>query len=246
MIIGAGRLALRVRGGRERHPRHEGPTGLLDRDRRCSRALHQAGGSPGLFRRRLHGRGNRAALSRSDLWVVDPIDGTANFARGIPHYCISIAFVSAGEIELGAIYNPWLDELYFARRGHGASRNGKPIRRPLRPISPGMRRAWLVDARAQRTTISKHSGACSKIGRQRPARRLGRTRLGLYRRRPFGRLRRTPHAALGLPCGVAARQRGRRRGRALPQGRRYCQWRSCDSQLPWYCARSAGCYWPAY
>ena len=63
----------------------------------------------------------------SDLWVVDPIDGTANFARGVPHYCISIAFVSAGEIELGAIYNPSLDELYFARRGHGASRNGQPI-----------------------------------------------------------------------------------------------------------------------
>jgi myo-inositol-1(or 4)-monophosphatase len=62
-----------------------------------------------------------------DVWVVDPIDGTANFARGIPHYCISIAFVSGDEIELGAIYNPSLDELYFARRGRGATLNGKPI-----------------------------------------------------------------------------------------------------------------------
>jgi myo-inositol-1(or 4)-monophosphatase len=62
-----------------------------------------------------------------NVWVVDPIDGTANFARGIPHYCISIAFVSANEIELGAIYNPSLDELYFARRGRGATLNGKPI-----------------------------------------------------------------------------------------------------------------------
>lgn len=64
---------------------------------------------------------------RSDIWVVDPIDGTANFARDIPHYCISIAFVSNGEIELGAIYNPSLDELYFARRGQGATRNGKKL-----------------------------------------------------------------------------------------------------------------------
>lgn len=61
------------------------------------------------------------------VWVVDPIDGTANFARGIAHYCISIAFVSGGEIELGAIYNPSLDELHFARRGRGATLNGEPI-----------------------------------------------------------------------------------------------------------------------
>ena len=63
----------------------------------------------------------------ADTWVVDPIDGTANFARGIPHYCISIALVRGGEIEIGAIYNPALDELYFARRGRGATRNGAPI-----------------------------------------------------------------------------------------------------------------------
>jgi myo-inositol-1(or 4)-monophosphatase len=62
-----------------------------------------------------------------ETWVVDPIDGTANFARGIPHYCIAVAFVSGEETELGAIYNPSLDELHFARRGRGAVRNGKPI-----------------------------------------------------------------------------------------------------------------------
>lgn len=60
-------------------------------------------------------------------WVVDPIDGTANFARAIPHFCISIAFIAAGEIELGVIVNPKLDETYFARRGRGAYRNGQPI-----------------------------------------------------------------------------------------------------------------------
>jgi len=61
-------------------------------------------------------------------WVVDPIDGTANFARAIPHFCISIAFVSGGETLLGAICNPGTDELYFARKGRGATRNGAPIR----------------------------------------------------------------------------------------------------------------------
>lgn len=62
------------------------------------------------------------------VWVVDPIDGTANFARGIPHFCISIAYVEGGRTEIGAIYNPALDELYFARRGQGATLNGAPIR----------------------------------------------------------------------------------------------------------------------
>ena len=66
-------------------------------------------------------------ILKERVWVVDPIDGTANFARAIPHFCISIAFVSAGRVELGAICNPSTGELYFARRGHGATRNGTPI-----------------------------------------------------------------------------------------------------------------------
>lgn len=61
------------------------------------------------------------------VWIVDPIDGTANFARRIPHYCIAIAYVFAGETRLGGIYDPSRDELYLARKGQGASRNGKPI-----------------------------------------------------------------------------------------------------------------------
>jgi myo-inositol-1(or 4)-monophosphatase len=62
------------------------------------------------------------------LWVVDPIDGTANFARGIPHFAISIAFVDRGSVEFGAIDNTAASELYFARRGRGATRNGAPLR----------------------------------------------------------------------------------------------------------------------
>lgn len=65
---------------------------------------------------------------RRDTWVVDPIDGTANFARGIPHFCVSIAFVRDGRTEIGAVFNPCLGELHFARRGAGATRNGGEIR----------------------------------------------------------------------------------------------------------------------
>lgn len=63
-----------------------------------------------------------------EVWVVDPIDGTANFARGIPHFCISIAFVRDAKSEIGVIYQPTTDELYACRRGGGATLNGRPIR----------------------------------------------------------------------------------------------------------------------
>ena len=69
----------------------------------------------------------RPAGAGGAAWVVDPIDGTANFARGVPHFCISIACVAAGRIEVGVIYNPMLDELFAARRGGGALLNGAPM-----------------------------------------------------------------------------------------------------------------------
>ena len=58
------------------------------------------------------------------IWVVDPIDGTANFAKGVPHFCISIAAIVGREAEIGVIYDPMVDELFAARRGAGATLNG--------------------------------------------------------------------------------------------------------------------------
>ena len=63
-----------------------------------------------------------------NVWVVDPIDGTANFARGIPHFAISIAFVREGRVEIGVVYDVMHAELYTAQRGRGASLNGEAIR----------------------------------------------------------------------------------------------------------------------
>jgi myo-inositol-1(or 4)-monophosphatase len=59
------------------------------------------------------------------LWIVDPIDGTANFARQIPHYCISLGLMVDGRLEAGALYEPNQDELFIAQRGKGAWLNGK-------------------------------------------------------------------------------------------------------------------------
>lgn len=63
-----------------------------------------------------------------DAWVVDPIDGTSNFVRGIPHWCISIAHVADGRVAVGVIYDPIRDELFAAARGRGATLNGRPMR----------------------------------------------------------------------------------------------------------------------
>lgn len=62
------------------------------------------------------------------VWIVDPIDGTANFARGIGHFCISIALVAGGRTAVGVIYDPMRDETFAARRGGGATLNGAPMR----------------------------------------------------------------------------------------------------------------------
>jgi myo-inositol-1(or 4)-monophosphatase len=69
-----------------------------------------------------------ASGSGEAVWIIDPIDGTANFAHGIPHFCVSIALLSGAELALGAIAAPMYHELYLARRGRGAFRNGKPMR----------------------------------------------------------------------------------------------------------------------
>ena len=70
----------------------------------------------------------RPASGGGATWVVDPIDGTSNFARGVPHFCVSIACVAGGRIEVGVIYDPMRDELFSARRGGGSRLNGAPIR----------------------------------------------------------------------------------------------------------------------
>ena len=61
------------------------------------------------------------------LWIVDPVDGTANFARQIPHFCISLGLMVNGSLQAGAIYAPMSDELFIAQLGQGAWLNGQPM-----------------------------------------------------------------------------------------------------------------------
>ncbi|HJR08803.1 MAG TPA: inositol monophosphatase family protein [Pyrinomonadaceae bacterium] len=61
-------------------------------------------------------------------WIIDPLDGTTNYAHGYPCYCVSVALERAGELVLGVIHDPTRDETFAAERGAGAALNGRRIR----------------------------------------------------------------------------------------------------------------------
>ena len=61
-------------------------------------------------------------------WIIDPLDGTTNFAHGYPCFCVTLALEHDGEIVLGVTFDPTRNELFAAERGRGASLNNKPIR----------------------------------------------------------------------------------------------------------------------
>lgn len=61
-------------------------------------------------------------------WIIDPLDGTTNYAHGYPCFCVTIALEHDGELVIGVTFDPTRDELFAAERGRGATLNGKPIR----------------------------------------------------------------------------------------------------------------------
>ena len=61
-------------------------------------------------------------------WIVDPLDGTTNYAHGYPIFCVSIALEHEGRIVLGVVHDPTRDETFAAARGEGATLNGRPVR----------------------------------------------------------------------------------------------------------------------
>lgn len=66
-------------------------------------------------------------MDSSVKWIIDPIDGTVNFANGIPICCVSIGVEQNGQMIMGAVYNPFLKEFFFAQHGFGATLNNKII-----------------------------------------------------------------------------------------------------------------------
>ncbi|MGB1341617.1 MAG: inositol monophosphatase family protein [Pseudomonadales bacterium] len=86
-------------------------------------------------------------------WVIDPIDGTANFSRQIPHFCVSMACLHRGKLLHGIIVNPITEEEFVATRGKGAQLNGKKIR-----VSSGEKLEGALFASAGRYSESSFHG----------------------------------------------------------------------------------------
>lgn len=97
--------------------------------------------------------GEGIEIGDDEQWVIDPIDGSSNFSRGIPHFSVCIGLLKGGVPVVGAVYNPMTKELFSFKKGGGAFLNGKPIRvstvselsKAQVVFSPGSRKSELWD-----------------------------------------------------------------------------------------------------
>ncbi|OGQ53131.1 MAG: inositol monophosphatase [Deltaproteobacteria bacterium RIFCSPLOWO2_02_FULL_53_8] len=120
------------------------------------------------------------AVSSSPFrWIIDPIDGTTNYAHGFPVFCVSIALEVSGTVVYGCVYNPMLDELFTARKGGGAFLNGRPIHVSSIPHinSSLLATGFPYDIRTSKTTNLEHFAAFAK--RAQAIRRAGSAALDL-------------------------------------------------------------------
>lgn len=81
---------------------------------------------------------SKNASSANYRWIIDPIDGTSNFSRGLNQSAISVALQHGEEIVLGVVYNPFNDDLFYAEKDKGAFFNGKRITTSDRPFADGL------------------------------------------------------------------------------------------------------------
>ena len=112
-------------------------------------------------------------------WVIDPLDGTANFVHGVPHFCVSIALRIRGRVEHGVIFDPIRQELFSASRGAGARVDNHRLRVSTRPKLEG---AMISSGLPSRHLNRKEAylGTCSRImGSYAAARNSGSAALDL-------------------------------------------------------------------
>lgn len=131
VAIAAARAAgglLRERFGASHQIRRKGPTDLVtEMDQQAedliAGTLREAFPAYGLVGE----EGGEQFLSDNPRWLIDPLDGTINYIRGYPFFAVSIALEQDGQIVVGVVYNPILDELFVGEKGRGASLNGHSI-----------------------------------------------------------------------------------------------------------------------
>jgi myo-inositol-1(or 4)-monophosphatase len=129
VAVKAGHLALEMRSGLAPAEAKSAIDFCTEADRAVEQLVRkqiaEAHGEPVLGEEYGHDAG---ADAHAGLWVVDPIDGTTEYIHGSGRWCVSLAYVRDGAIELGVIYEPVGNRLFSARAGQGASLNGAPIR----------------------------------------------------------------------------------------------------------------------
>jgi myo-inositol-1(or 4)-monophosphatase len=114
-----------------------------------------------------------------DEWLVDPLDGTVNYAHGIPMFSVSIAYACNNQVRLGVVYDPMRDELFAGERGGGAWLNGRPLHAS---VVADLRRSLLVtgfpyDTWSNPVNNLDHFAAFSKLSQG--VRRLGSAAIDL-------------------------------------------------------------------
>jgi len=105
---------------------------VTEADRRSDALIREAVAATYPEHRVLSEEGDGLADLAGPVWVVDPVDGTANYARGHPYVAVSIAYAVDGVVRAGVVHAPFLNETFTAARGSGAHLNGTAIR----PSSP--------------------------------------------------------------------------------------------------------------
>lgn len=115
--------------GGEQEIRYKGEVDLVtDADERAERTIRRVLSESFPDYGILAEEGGRTTGEGEERWIVDPLDGTTNFAHGLPIFSVSIALERAGAVVLGVVHDPIAGETYVAERGAGATLNGEPLR----------------------------------------------------------------------------------------------------------------------
>lgn len=122
---------LRKQGGPAAHYKFSGTELVTEADIKVDKLICDAIRKhfPGHFILAEESAPDLANLSRlqEPLWILDPIDGTVNYAHDHAQSAVSIAYVEAGQVQCGVVFNPFTDEMFYANQGQGAFLNGLPI-----------------------------------------------------------------------------------------------------------------------
>ena len=127
--LGAGSI-LRELYGKPHRITHKGAIDLVTEadvaaEQRVLAMLREAGGGIGVLAEESHS--SYEVLPQGPVWIIDPLDGTTNFAHGFPFFAVSIAYAEGTASKVGVVYAPMQDELFCACQGSGAWLNGRRI-----------------------------------------------------------------------------------------------------------------------